>query len=116
MEPTSRLRVIAGILRRWASLPTAQALLPLLLVCMIGPLGEIIDVALVSELEVELLASDLGGEMVATLFLSGYQILVLLLAGAWLVRGLSIIRSDGPLPLRLLVSCQPRPLAKIPIR
>lgn len=71
--------------------------------------------ALVSELEVELLASDLGAEMVATIFLSGYQLLMLLMAGAWLFRGVGTISGEGPLPLRVLVSCQPRALAKIPI-
>ena len=115
MERTSRLRQIAGVFLRWASLPTPRALLPLLLVCMLGPLGEFADAALLSELEVGLLASDLGAEIVATLFLSGYQLLMLLTAGAWLLRGLGAVSGEGPLPLRVLVSCQPRPLAKIPI-
>ncbi len=115
MERIGRLQQLAGTLRRWGKLPTLRAVLPLLLVCMLGPLGEIADVALLSELEVELLASDLGAEMVATLFLSGYQLLMLLMAGAWLLRGLGTVSGEGPLPLRVLVSCQPRPLAKIPI-
>ena len=115
MERTGRLQELAENLRRWGKLPTLRAVLPLFLVCLLGPLGEIADVALVSEFEVELLASDLGAEMVVTIFLSGYQLLMLLMAAALLLRGVGTISGEGPLPLRVLVSCQPRPLAKIPI-
>ena len=102
--------------RRWLGTPEGRLLFPLFLIALAGPFGEVLDLTLFAEMEVDLLASDLGLEVVSTLLLYGYQILFAMLAAIALVAIPFMLPLDGPLPVRTLASCRSRRPIKIPIR
>jgi hypothetical protein len=101
---------------RWAEAAQLRVLAPLFLVAVIGPLGEVIDAALVMELEAELFATDLGIEIVASILAYGYHLVLFLLGTIALAALPQLFPAEGPVPVRALASCRPRRLAKIPIR
>ena len=116
MNPLAPFRRLGAALRSWLEMADGWVLLPLLLIAVAGPLGEAVDVALFSELEIELLASDLGLEVVTSVLVYGYHLLLMLLGAAAFAALAVPISGDGPIPVRALVSCRPRRSGKIPIR
>lgn len=115
MDRDGLLPRLATTLRRWSGAPVARLVLPLLVIALIGPLGELIDLAIVSEMEAELLASDLGLEIATTLFLSFYHLLMMLLVSGLAIRGIAMLMREAPMPALLPVSLRPSPLGKVPI-
>jgi hypothetical protein len=105
----------AGILRHWLGTSEGRTLFPLFLIAMAGPLGEMLDVAFFLEMEVELLTSDLGLEVVSSLLVYGYQIFFALLAAMATVAIPFMLPLDGARPVRALASCRSRRPIKIPI-
>jgi len=104
------------VLRRWLGTTEGRTLFPLFLIAMAGPFGEMLDVTLFFEMEVELLASDLGLEVVSSLLLYGYQIFFALLAAMAMVAIPFMLPLDGPVPIRALASCRARRPIKVPKR
>jgi len=115
MDRDGPFQRLTATLRRWSGAPVARLVLPLFVIALIGPLGELIDLAIVSEMEVELLASDLGLEIATTLFLSFYHLLMMLLISGLVLRGIAVLMREGPMPALLPVSLRPSPLGKVPI-
>jgi len=115
MDRDGLLPKFAATLRRWAGKPVARFVLPLFVIALIGPLGELIDLAIVSEMEVELLASDLGLEIATTLTLGAYRLLLMLLVGGLAIRGIALLMREAPLPALLPISLRPSPAGKVPI-
>jgi hypothetical protein len=109
------VRHTVAAVRHWAEMADGQILLPLALIAVAGPLGEIADVALFSELELEFLASDLGLEVVTSAFIYGYHLLLMLLGAMAVAVVHALIVGDGRVPVPALVSCRLRPLGKVPI-
>ncbi len=116
MDLRDDLRRYAAGIRRWLGTSEGRVLFPLFLIAMAGPLGEMLDVAFFLEMEFELLASDLGLEVVTSLLLYGYQIFFALLAAMVVVAIPFMLPLDGPLPVRSLASCRGRRPIKVPIR
>lgn len=102
--------------RRWLGTTEGRTLFPLFLIAMAGPVGEMLDVAFFVEMELELLASDLGLEVVSSLLVYGYQLFFALLAAMVAVTIPFMLPLDGPPPVHALASCRAGRPAKVPKR
>ncbi len=116
MDPRDDIRRCFAALRRWLGTTEGRTLFPIFLIAMAGPFGEMLDVTLFFEMEVELLASDLGLEVVSSLLVYGYQIFFALLAAMAVVAIPFMLPLDGPMPVRALASCRSSRPVKVPIR
>ena len=116
MDPRDDIRRCFGSLRRWLGSTEGRTLFPLFLIAMAGPFGEMLDVGLFLEMELELLASDLGLEVVSSILVYGYQIFFALLAGMAMVATLFMLPLDGAMPVRALASCRSWRPIKVPKR
>jgi hypothetical protein len=113
MSPLAPLHRLGVLVSRWFGPAEARLVLPLFLIALLGPLGEMADVALFSELELELLASDLGLEAVASVLVYGYQVVLMLLGLVAVALAMTISR-DGPVLVPALASCRAGRPIKIP--
>lgn len=108
-------RCLAAV-RRWLGTAEGRTLFPLFLIAMAGPFGEMLDVTLFLEMEIELLASDLGLEVVSSLIVYGYQLFFALLAAMVAVTIPFMLPLDGARPVHALASCHAGRPAKVPKR
>ena len=115
MDRDGLLPKLSATLRRWAGKPVARFVLPLVVIALIGPLGELIDLAMISEMEVELLAGDFGLEIATTLVLGFYRLLLILLVGGLAFRGIALVMREASLLALLPLSLRPWPAGKVPI-
>lgn len=116
MDPRETMRRWVTSVRRWLGLTEVRTLLPIFLIAMAGPFGEMLDVALFLDMEVEILASDLGLEAVSSILVYGSQILIAILAAIALASLPVAFPDEGPKPIRVLASCRTRRPVKVPIR
>jgi hypothetical protein len=114
MDLLAPFRRLGAIVRRCLGHTESRLVLPIFLIALLGPLGESVDVALFSELEMELLASDLGLEIVSSALVYGYH-LVLVLLGLIAVSIAMALSRDGAVSAVAPVSCRSRLPVKIPI-
>ncbi|MBM3532735.1 MAG: hypothetical protein FJX60_06845 [Alphaproteobacteria bacterium] len=94
----------------------AWPLLPIFLIALAGPVGEALDVAMFLTIEAEVIVFDLGLEVVSSILIYGYRLILVMIAAMALAGlGMLIVR-EGAVPARALVSVRSRRPAKIPIR
>jgi hypothetical protein len=101
--------------RIWARLdPASRVVVGLGLLALIGPFGEIMDVAVFAEIEADFIAFDFGLEALVTLLLPIYYLalLLLLMAAARRIAEFSCAR---PLPVLRIASRHPGPPEHVPI-
>jgi hypothetical protein len=103
------------VVRGWLALAETRTLLPLFLIAMAGPVGEALDVAMFLTLEAEAIAFDLGLEVVSSILVYGYRLVLVVLAAMALAAFGMLIARDGAVPVYALTSCHSRRPAKIPI-
>ncbi|MBM3549080.1 MAG: hypothetical protein FJX54_19235 [Alphaproteobacteria bacterium] len=103
-------------IRGWMKLTETRTLLPIFLIAMAGPIGEALDVAMFLTLEVEVVAFDLGLEVVSSILIYGYKLMLIVLAALALARFSMVLMREGTVPVHALVSACSRRPAKIPIR
>jgi len=115
MESRETLQKAWATLRGWLKLTEVRTLLPIFLIAMAGPLGEAIDVGMFLTLEAEIIAFDLGLEVVSSILIFGYRLVLVILAAMALASLGTIFAREEWICVPALVSCGSRRIEKIPI-